>query len=55
MSKNEMDQDSPTPKFINLKIRRRDGVDTLTILEEREFKVPIDGCIKEWRNLFLTI
>ena len=29
-----------------LKIRRRDGVESLTILEEGEFKVPIDGCIK---------
>ena len=28
-----------------LKIRRRDGVESLTILVEGEFKVPIDGCI----------
>ena len=33
------------PKFIYLKIRRRDGVESLTILEEGKFKVPIDGCI----------
>ena len=46
MSKNEMVQDSPIPKFIYLKIRRRDGVESSTILEEEEFKVPIDGCIK---------
>ena len=45
MSKNEIGQDSPIPKFIYLKIRRRDGVESLTILEEEEFKVPIDGCI----------
>ena len=29
-----------------LKIRRRDGVESLTTLEEGEFKVPIDGCIR---------
>ena len=46
MSNNEIGQDSPIPKFIYLKIRRRDGVESLTILEEGEFKVPIDGCIK---------
>ena len=46
MSKNEIGQDSPIPKFIYLKIRRRDGVESLTILEEGEFKVPIDGCIR---------
>ena len=33
------------------KIRRRDGVETLTTLEEGEFKVPIDGCIKISRNV----
>ena len=38
--------DSPIPKFIYLKIRRRDGVESLTNLEEGEFKVPIDGCIR---------
>ena len=27
------------------KIRRWDGVESLTTLEEGEFKVPIDGCI----------
>ena len=46
MSKNEIGQDSPIPKFIYLKIRRPDGVKSLTILEEGEFKVPIDGYIK---------
>ena len=46
MSKNEIGQDSPIPKFIYLKIRRRDGIESLTILEEGKFKVPIDGCIK---------
>ena len=46
MSKNEIGQDSPIPKFIYLKIRRRDGVESLTILAEGEFKVPIDGCIR---------
>ena len=45
MSKNKIGEDSPIPKFIYLKIRRRDGVESLTTLEEGEFKVPIDGCI----------
>ena len=47
MSKNKIGKDSPISKFIYLKIRRRDGVESLTTLEEGEFKVPIDGCIKE--------
>ena len=46
MSKNEIGQDSPIPKFIYLRIRRRDGIESLTILEEGVFKVYIDGCIK---------
>ena len=45
MSKNKIGEDSPIPKIIYLKIRRRDGVESLAILEEGEFKVPIDGCI----------
>ena len=48
MFKNEIGQDSPIPKFIYLKIRRRDGEESLTFLEEGEFKVPIDGCIKKY-------
>ena len=46
MSKIKIGEDSPILKFIYLKIRRRDGVESLTTLEEGEFKVPIDGCIK---------
>ena len=49
MSKNEIGQDSSIPKFIYLKILRRDGVESLTILEEGEFKVPIEGCISGFR------
>ena len=45
MSKNKMGEDSLIPKFIYLKIRRGDGVESLTTLEEGEFKLPIDGCI----------
>ena len=45
MFENKLDEDSPIPKFTHLKIRRRDGVESLTTLEEGEFKVPIDGCI----------
>ena len=45
MSRKKICKDSPIPKFIYLKIRRRDGVESLTTLEEGEFKVPIDGCI----------
>ena len=36
---------------MHLKIRRRDGVKSLTTLEESEFKVPIDGCINYTRNI----
>ena len=46
MSKNKTGEDSPIPKLIYLKIRRRHGVKSLTTLEEGEFKVPTDGCIK---------
>ena len=45
MFKNILGEDSPIPKFLHLKIRRRDGVESLTILEEGEFRLPIDGCI----------
>ena len=45
MSKNKIGEGSPIPKFIYLKIRRRDGAEYLTTLEEGEFKVPLDGCI----------
>ena len=54
MSKNEIGQDSPILKFIYLKIRRRDGVESLTILEEGEFKVLIDGRING-ENLHLSV
>ena len=40
-------EDSPILKFIYLNIRRRDDVESLTTLEEGEFKVPIDSCIKQ--------
>ena len=45
MFRNKLGEDSPIQKFIHLKIRHRDGVQSLTTLEEGEFKVPIDGCI----------
>ena len=45
MLKNKLGEDSPIPKFMHLKIQRRDGVESLTTLEEGEFKVPIDDCI----------
>ena len=37
-----------------LKIRRRDGIESLTILEEGKFKEPIDGWIN-CLSLFLGI
>ena len=46
MLKNKLGKDAPIPKFIHLKIWRRDGVKSLRTLEEGEFKVPSDGCIK---------
>ena len=48
MSKNKLGEDSPFLKYIHLKIRRRDGVESLTTLEEGEFKLAIDGCINVW-------
>ena len=45
MLKNKLGEDSPIPKFMHLKIQRRDGVKSLTTLEEGELKVPIDSCI----------
>ena len=54
MFKNKLGEDSPIPKFIHLKIRRRDGVKSLTTLEEGEFKVPIDGCIRPFSFLFVN-
>ena len=45
MFKNILGEDSPILTFIHLKIRRRDGVESLTNLEEGEFKVPTDCCI----------
>ena len=51
MSKNKLGEDSPFLKFIHLKIRRRNGVESLTTLEEGEFKLAIDSCIKGyWTN-----
>ena len=44
-SKNKLGEDSPFPKFIHLKVRRRNDVESLRTLEEGEFKLPIDGCI----------
>ena len=46
MYKNKIGEDSPIQKLIYLKIRRRDGVESLTTLEEGEFKLAIDSCIK---------
>ena len=34
MFKNKLGEDSPLPKFIHLKIRRRDGVESLMTLKE---------------------
>ena len=52
MFKNELGEDSPIPKFMHLKIRCRDGVESLTTLEEGEFKVPIDGYFSTIKNTF---
>ena len=37
MLENKLGEDSPIPKFMHLKIRRRDDVESLTTLEEGEF------------------
>ena len=43
MFKNKLGEYSPIPKLMHLNIPRRES---LTTLEEGEFKVPIDSCIK---------
>ena len=51
MFKNRLGEDSPILKFIYLNIRRRNGVESVAILDEGEFKVPIDGCISAgWKE-----
>ena len=45
--KKKKSEDSPIPKCTCLKIRSRDGVESLTTLEDGEFKVPIDGYINK--------
>ena len=56
MSKNKIGYDSPIPKFIYLKIRRQDGVESLTILEEGEFKVPLTAALKtSWPTKILML
>ena len=45
MSENILGQDSPIPKFVHLKIRRRDGIEFSTTLEECKLNMPIDDCI----------
>ena len=45
MFKYKLGEDPQFPNFVHLKIRRPDGVESLTTLEEGEFKVPIEGCI----------
>ena len=47
MFKNKLGEDSPISKFKHLQIRCRDGIKSLRTLEEGEFKVPIDGCIRK--------
>ena len=49
MLKIKLGEDSPILKLIHLKIRRLDGVESLTTLEEGEFKVPIDSCISNMK------
>ena len=46
MYKNKIGEDLPIPKLIYLKIRRRGGVESLMTLEEGEFKLAIDSCIR---------
>ena len=53
MSKNILGQGSLIPQSIHLKIRRRDGVEFSTTLEEGKFNIPIDDYIK--RALGLNI
>ena len=50
MFKNKLGEDSPIPILIHLKILR-DGVKSLSNLEEGEFKVPTDDCINMPREV----
>ena len=50
MFKNKLGEDSAIPKLIHLKIRRRDGVESLTTLEAGECNISIDGCINKGTN-----
>ena len=49
MFKNKLGKDSPILKITYLKIQCRDGVESLTTIEEGEFKVPIDGYINSYQ------
>ena len=51
MFKNKLGEDSPIPKMIPLKIRRRGGNISLTTLEEGEFKVPTEDCISKQNQI----
>ena len=39
MFKNKLGEDSPIPKLVPLKTRRRDGDESLTTLEKGKFRV----------------
>ena len=52
MSKIKIGEDSAISKIRYLKIRRRDGVESLTTLEKGKFEVPIDGCINRTKKQY---
>ena len=51
MFKNKLGEDSRIPKFIHLKIRRQDGIESLTTLEEGEFKVPLMAALSSFEMI----
>ena len=53
MFKNKLGEDSRIPKSMHLKIRRLVGVESLTNLQEGEFKLLFDGCISAGDRLKL--
>ena len=50
MRRNELGEESPIPKSIQLKIQHQDSVKSLINHEEGEFKMPIGGCINVGRQ-----
>ena len=51
MCRKKLGDDSPTPKWINLKIQGWDGTEPLMTFEEGQFKMLTEGCIRCTKKL----